>query len=209
MLAFSPLVVSTMMLVAGGVCIVASSKLNHVAECRIYSEVYKEYMYAVYMFLGITPLGRPVKMWREKTRSATTMKFKDDDESGVWYFERVPDRVNSFYIRNKKYKHEYLSGSDLLQDLTVSKNRRGVHTSKLDDRNADESFIWQLRKVPDTYLYYIWSVKYDSPIYAREYFTVQGVPSRTVSIWHQTRPVSPHFEWRLKCRDDLEPYLIN
>lgn len=172
-----------------------------IAECRIYSDMYKVYMYASYVFLGISPT-RPVKMWREKTMSGR-LRFDDQDTSGVWYLDAVAGRKHTFYIRNKKYEKEYLRASDEYQEFFVKKNR-GVYVAEMDDdideNEPDESFMWTLSHVPNTHLFFIWNVKFGLPLYTRENFSSRGGPSWTVSIWNVHRPASQQFEWNLKCR---------
>lgn len=194
------------------------------AECRIYSDTYKEYIYAKYKFLGLGSF-REVHLWRENKHGLTTslyrhqpkVYFNDDDESGVWYFEPVPGRPNTFYIRNKKYSNEYLRASDMYQELVYKKNR-ALFTAKIDEdkKDDDEWFMWTLSRDVESdkpNRFHITNVKLGVPVYSRLFYSVKhdrlNNPVRLVSLYNMPlpQPASENFEWLLKCRDRLMPNL--
>lgn len=190
-----------------------SQSTNDSYECRIYSDIYKQYLYGKYKFLGLGS-RRLVYLWQENKYNFFIYQpkthFTDDDPSGVWYFEPVLDKPNTFYIRNKKYKDEYLRGSDSFQELIFKKNR-AVFVENINDRFDDESFMWKLSPVPNTHLLYIWNVKFQSPMYSREHHRVKSGNTNSgwvivASLW-DGEPNSEQFEWLLRCRNSIKPVL--
>lgn len=183
-----------------------------VAECRIYSDLYKQYLYAQFKFLGLGS-RRFIYLWREKAYgvfyTSPKTQFNDKDKSGVWLFEPVAGRANTFFLRNKKHMDDYLRGSEKYQELIFKKNR-AVFGEKLKNQVDDESFMWRIERVPNTHLYHIWNVKFNLPMYSREYYalsTSERQPKQTLMLvsLSQDQPDSEQFDWLFRCRDNILP----
>lgn len=183
-------------------------------ECRIYSDLYKQYMYAKYKFLGLGS-RRGIYLWRELAyglfRTALKTEFNDKDPSGIWLFEPVPGRPNTYFIRNRKYNEDYLRGSEKFQELIFKKNR-AVFAEKLKNQVDDESFMWRFERVPNTHLYHIWNVKFNQALYTREYRTRHTgsnnqIETKTFLVvgLSENWPETEQFEWLLRCRDNVLP----
>lgn len=194
---------------------------NFPTECRIYSDLYKEYLYAKFKFLGLGK-RRMIYLWQDNRlgfksllRRPPTTQFSSEDASGVWTLEPVSGRPNTFYITNMKYPGEYMRGTDSFQEFIFKKNR-GVFVEKINNQFDDESFMWTLYRVPNTHLYHIWNVKFNLPLYTREYYSsrrdhndnVKSERVLIVSMWND-KPYSEQFDWLLRCRDNVLPNLVN
>lgn len=189
-------------------------------ECRIYNDFYKEYLYASYKFLGLGT-RRGAYLWKELNsftqqlthgRYSAKTGFNGDDLSGIWYFEPVRGYKSTFFLRNKKYPNEYLSGSESYHGLFSKKNRK-VHVQKMkNDEEPDQqsAFMWSFKPVPRTHLYQIWNVKYSEPLYAQNlinYDDKKHNNGRSIALWHTKQPHTDQFDWILKCNDNIMPLI--
>lgn len=134
----------------------------------------------------------------------------------MWLFELVPERANTFYIRNSKYSDEYLMGSYTFQEWIFKKKNRVVHTQKMDNRN-DELFMWELSKcyenVPD--LVYLRNVELNQYMRTRMHYSsiassngrLSSEMSLLVGLSQESQPYNEEFEWLLICRNKILPKL--
>lgn len=182
-------------------------------ECQVYSDFYKEYLYARYKLLGLGS-SRGANLWKEMKsfaqqieKHASQMSFNNSDLSGVWYFKPVSGYKNTFILRNKKYPNEYLSGSDSYQEF-FSKNNRQVNVRKIKSE-GDQAFMWNFRSVPRTNLYQIWNVKYSSPLYAQNFVgDREGNNRRKIALWHIQETHTDQFNWVLICNNNIMPIIV-
>lgn len=201
---------------------------SNLPRCRIYSSYFKVYLYGKYKLLG---WSRSVGVWNEEidykystgNENQTFIPkvyFTDNDPSGVWFFEPVPGRPDTFYIRNNKYENEYLRGSDSFEEWIFKKRNRLIYTEKMSDR-MDEWFMWTLKRAvgrsKDNVALHIFNVKLALPLYTREYYTGQGGGRKksspemyaTVSLWNDPRPYTEKFDWSLKCEANRLPEITD
>lgn len=190
---------------------------NQEAECRIYSDLYKQYLFASRKFLGLGS-RRSISLWKERHfgifYASPKTHFNEKDKSGIWLFESIPGRANTYFIRNKKYNDECLRASEKFLEW-IFKENRAVYVEKLKNNVDDESFMWRIQRVPNTHLYNIWNVKFNMPLFTREYhyyhYTGTGnnkhvEERRTFSIGLSPQSVdSEQFEWLFRCRDSILP----
>lgn len=184
-------------------------------ECRIYNRFYKEYIYARHK--SIFYPNRAIFLWKDISFSIDENDQNEDlfdsDPSGTWYFESVPDRFNTYYIRNKKYPIDYLKGSEKYQDIFGHKNH-DVFIAQQNKPNEDgEFFMWLLEKEHGSKFYRIRNVKLGKLLYGRQdWFTLRSIfNSMLVSIWKNDNDKTiesnqqERFDWVLKCRDNEFP----
>ena len=170
------------------------------------------YIYANYKLFG---LGSTRKVLPYRTfiddiyyvfnRNEIKFEYSEEDPSGIWLFEPVDGRKNTFYLRNRKYIDEYLRVSNdylfpwYYKDFSVCATKK----QEVDD---DELFMWRFDRIGDTNqtnLYYIWNVKLRLPLYKNEEF--KRYNQFSVSLKNGLLRDSKEFEWVLKCLDDLLP----
>ena len=123
-------------------------------ECLIMSDEYGNgYLYSSSF---PKPWFRSVFVWDPIFNTRKMPEFTDSDESGVWIFEPVANRQNTYLIRNAKYG-EYLHPSHFISKKQV---RRNIYTSKYTEGiDHGTQFMWYFKKLPNG-LYEIWNVKF-------------------------------------------------
>ncbi|CAF0903904.1 unnamed protein product [Brachionus calyciflorus] len=180
-----------------------SSQSDDALQCVIFSERYREYMYAAnFMFakhwqraVYTFPLGLIYSI-----KNGANFDFKEDDRKGVWIFEPVPDRQNVFYLKNLRYE-EYLYAGDPQRAIffIVTTNNRNVHTKKEKPVN-DETFMWRFEQLNKRGTYHIFNVKYNEPLFAGGRSHNDDI-RRSVLTWYKT-PDGSQFYWNVKCKND-------
>jgi hypothetical protein len=169
------------------------------AECRIYSDVNRQYLYRSTSFFT----QGNVYTWA--TRSGfftnpydTNMIYTEKDKKGLWYFEPAEGFSNVYYLRNKYY-HDYLHTSQHRVPLSsFTEGMRYVYTNKIKPAHL-ETYLWRLERVksPDA-RYTIRNVKYNEPL------AISKPVSRHFDVYTVDGPTSQ--TWTLRCKSNILPY---
>lgn len=189
-------------------CAHAADNMSTTIDCRVYSAYFRLYMYAKYK---LPAWSRQIAMWQEDQTVFRTY-FGEQDPSGVWYFEPVDERNNTYYVRNMKYADEYLRSSNAYEEWFFKKRNIIMYTDPMRNR-SDEMFMWRLERVPhqDNDVFHVWNVKLNLPIYA--YFSSGSkrnkVYDQTVSVSISiSKPYGDKYHWLLKCRNNKLPQIV-
>lgn len=188
---------------------------NQEAECRIYSSPLKRYLYAEWKFLGLVS-RRSMGLWKELEswgmyNAVPDYQYDEKDESGLWLFESIPGRPRTYFIRNKKYKNEYLRGSEKYAEY-ISRENRAVYVEKFKNQVDDESFMWRIEATSEMNVYHIWNVKLNRAFFSNELFGAIFMTDYKKNNRQPFRiglspkqPDSEDFKWIFKCRDGIFP----
>lgn len=196
--------------------VTTNDNVNDDAECKIYSDPHRQYLHAKFKLFG---WSRSIGMWNEGHDYKTT--FDESDPSGVWFFEPVSTRKNTFYIRNSKYSDEYLMGSYTLSELLFKKRHRSVHTQKMTGDSNEELFMWELSRVVEwstsNVAVYMRNVHLDQYLRTRMHYSslsnndnkkLSSEMSLLVGLSQEVRPYNEEFDWFLVCRNKILPKII-
>lgn len=189
-----------LMLFVFATSVVSLANCQPTRECRIYNDYYKQYLYAPTRILTwFSSPERPACLWREHSlfRRHPSIYYSDDEPKGVWSFEPVIGRDDTFYLRNRYYSNEYLRGSDDFRGIFAPYMNRRVYVQELKSF-TDESYMWVFKARPWGNAYEIWNVKHCQPLYAMTKPLSVG-KRRKVSLWY-SHPNSDRFNWVLMCR---------
>jgi hypothetical protein len=175
-------------------------------ECVLMNDYYKnEYLYSSAFSLAF--FVRNVFTWspliKEIFGSKRPSVFSDADKQGVWVFEPVPGKINTFFIKNLKYG-EYLYAQGEIYGKP-KKARRRVLTWKSSKKDMDFKgyYMWNFERLNDG-TFHVWNVAYSEALYAASYLYSDGL-RRSVFTWKHL-PDSRQFNWNVKCRNDIEPF---
>ena len=180
-------------------------------ECRVYHRESLIYIYAKYkpFGLGSTREVLPYRTFLDDiyymfNRNKIKFVYNDEDPSGIWLFEPVDGRKNTFYLRNRKYIDEYLRVSNNYL-LPWYYRDYSVLVTKKQEFDDDELFMWRFDRIDDrSRRYYIWNVRFRLPLYHNKEILSRIQPS--IFLKNDVMHDSKEFEWVLKCLDDLLPH---
>ena len=174
-----------------------------VAECLIYSDQYRQYIYR--SWTGFLATWYPNRgFFAISSPYNSPMEYSEKDPKGLWYFEPVDGSVSTFFIRNKK-KNEYLHTSRVnFGFLAYGDTSRLVVTNKKIKREYYETYMWKLERISDD-RFTIKNIKYDEALTARQDRDEDGRPSASIHIY--TSSVPQEQIWTLRCKDKKLPFI--
>lgn len=188
-------------------------------ECMIYSDIYRSYLFAKINLLDLVGLSRGLGMWIHyenrldyNSIEKSEVYYFENDPTGIWIFEPVLNRTNTFYIRNKKYNDEFLVGTESYQEWINKKNRVVVAQKRISKQENDEEFMWKLSQrvlsndtfsiIPNTFS--IWNVKLELPMFVRTFSRFIG-STMVVNLADERNASSNAFAWILRCQNNSLP----
>jgi hypothetical protein len=178
-------------------------------ECVLMNDYYKnEYLYSASSLHKVTFFMRYVFTWSPLIKVMFGSKrpnvFSDADKQGVWVFEPVQGKMNTFFIKNLKYG-EYLYAQDALIGQSLSDRRRVLTwKSSKNDMDFKEYYMWTFERLNDG-TFHVWNVAYNEALFAASHFYRKDGLRRSVFTWKHP-PDSRQFNWNVKCRNDIEPF---
>lgn len=185
-------------------------------ECMIYNDNNRNYMYAVKKYLELPSSNRKIGLWvlygnrlDETTGEKSEVYFVENDSSGIWIFESVTQNRNenrsesqssnnqTFYIRNKKFRDEYLMASKA--DKAVYAQKR-----KKPDDKSDESFMWKFDRLSsEENSFEIWNVKFGQQLFARRnFFGIFSLKVVNLGVRNPETAGFSSFAWLIRCRNN-------
>lgn len=190
-------------------------------ECMIYNDNNRNYMYAIKKYLELPSSNRKIGLWvlygnrlDESSREKSEVYFVENDSSGIWVFEPVTDVQNenrseshpnnnkTFYIRNKKFRDEYLMATEADKAVYAQKIK------KLDDKN--ESFMWKFDSLSnEDSSFEILNVKFGQRLFARRnFFGIFSLKVVNLGVRNPETDSFSSFVWLIRCRNNTVPFLI-
>lgn len=176
-------------------------------DCLIYNDYYNEALFSTEensIFYKIREVF---------TGPIPATGHTDDIKKYLWQLEPVQGLNRTFYIRNEHF-NEHLQALKFTDSIFFSQRRNIV--TKLKHSDEDSTFMWRFDEIPAkkssttrsrkstpnteaTRLFYLWSYKYEEPLYAANFFFKKTSSKRKVFLWHG-QPKNRKYFWQLKCR---------
>lgn len=183
--------------------------VNAQKECQLKIPTEEEYLYAP-TFINTYFSDRDVHTWKPSDYISKIGKFSDKDDKGVWIFEQVENLKNSYYLRNKHYKDEYLMAQQITEAIEPVKTKigkLGVFTKKL-SKDFTEAFVWQFEKLDNQGLFNIWNLQFKTPMFADKLQSYGSVRKDIFLMSSESDAYNNYFDWYVQCKNDDMPEFI-